>query len=374
MHHFSSYFSAIAAFFSAFLMACFAIPRIIYVAKKKRLLDRPDNHRKVHTRVIPNLGGIGIFFAYIISSSLFVNPVTFPDWSYMSAATMLLFFAGAKDDLVELSPSKKFLAQAITAAIVVYFADIQIRSLHGLFGVYEIPEWFGSVFTIIGCVFVTNAFNLIDGIDGLAGSISLLASLVLGCVFFSGSAYSESILCFTLGGAIGGFLLFNKPPARIFMGDTGSLIIGFTLAVLCVLIVSRVNDAPQNFKVVHSPVGALLLSLAVLFVPLFDTFRVFAVRIMKGHSPFKADRTHLHHYLLDIGFSHGKAVLILIGANIFILAVAYLLQDINPHLAILTMIVVAFGLFLILFFLRHRKVDPHIKPIRKLIPRREPLA
>ncbi len=352
---------AIAAFVTALLLSAFAIPRIISVAGAKKLFDVPDGDRKVHTNVIPNLGGVGVFFAYIIVTSLFVDPTQFSRWSYIASATLILFFTGVKDDLVSMTPSKKFLAQAIAAFIVVFFADIRVVSLHGLFGIHVMPVIASQIFTIVGCVFVTNAFNLMDGIDALAGSVSVMASLVLGVVFYLSGHHSEALIAFSMGGAVTGFLLYNNPPARIFMGDTGALVIGFTLSVLCILMIEQAETSTGPQRLVHSPVGALLLAVAVLFAPLFDTFRIFAVRIIKGRSPFEADRTHLHHYLLDLGLSHGKAVLTILTANLFILGMAYLLQDTNPHLAILTMILVAAGMFGVLFYVRHQKIEPKPK-------------
>ena len=355
------YFSVVLSFVCALVIALFAIPKVIYVAKKKRLLDRPDNKRKVHKNVIPNLGGIAIFFAYIIVSSLFINPTQFPAWTFISAATLVLFVTGVYDDLVSLNPGKKFVAQAFAACITVFFAEIRLTSLYGLGGIYDLPDEISYVFTIIGCVFVTNAFNLIDGIDGLAGTISALAGIALGIVFMLGGQFSEACVAFSLSGAVVGFLYYNWSPARIFMGDTGSLIIGFTLSLLSIVMVETYNADTAVHHLVHSQQSALLLALCILFIPLFDTFRVFTTRILRGHSPFRADRTHLHHYLLDLGCSHRQAVGILALANAIIFVVAYLVQDINPLAAILTMAVGAFGLFVVLFYLRHKKVTPHAR-------------
>lgn len=356
MKEFSTYFPVSMSFLCALAMGMFSVPKIIYVAKKKRLLDLPDNERKLHARIVPNLGGVGIFFAYIIVSSLFIDPAAFTKWTYISAASLVLFVTGIKDDLVALSPAKKFFAQATAAIITAHFADIRITSFHGVFGIGQLPGWFSYLFTIVGCMFVTNAFNLIDGIDGLAGSIGVLASTLLGGVLFLGGHQSEACMAFSLAGAIAGFLWYNVSPARIFMGDTGSLLIGFTLSLLCLMTVETYRLDSGVHALIHAPQGTLIFALSVLFVPLFDTFRVFTTRALKGHSPFRADRTHLHHYLLDLGFSHGQSVGILLLSNVFILALAYLVQDVNLYLAIGSMLAVAFGLFAVLFILRHRRV------------------
>lgn len=339
-----------------FVLGVFSIPKIIYVAKRKRLLDLPDNHRKLHVRVVPNLGGVGIFFAFIITTSVLIQPAVFTRWTYVAAAAIILFVTGVKDDLVSMSPSKKFLAQAVASFIIAGLADIRLQSLHGVFGIHELPYWFSLLFTVIGCMFVTNAFNLIDGIDGLAGSVGVLASGLLGLLLALEGRTNEALMAFALMGSIAGFLRFNMAPARIFMGDTGSLLIGFTLSVLCVLFINGYNGSNALFStLVHAPKGTLTMALAIMFVPVFDTFRVFTTRAIKGRSPFTADRTHLHHYLLDLGLSHTKTVSVLITANILIIGVSYLVQDYNFYVSLGCQLMVAFGLFAILFALRHTK-------------------
>lgn len=352
MKELSAYLPYIFALVGAAAVALFSIPQIRYVAQRKRLLDLPDNHRKLHVRVVPNLGGVGIFFAYILMSSLTVQTDGWGDWNYVAAASLVLFATGLKDDLVSVGPSKKFLAQAAAAFIVAYFADIRLTSLHGVLGVHELPYWMSIAFTVIGCTFITNAFNLIDGVDGLAGSIGLLAALSLGVCLALIGRVSEACIAFSLAGGIIGFLKSNWSPANIFMGDTGALLIGFTLSVLCVILINSSGPSASS-ALLHAPHSALLLTLCVLFVPIFDTFRVFATRIARGNSPFRADRTHLHHYLLDLGFSHAQTVLTLVLANIFILLIGFFVQDMNVHGGILVLLAVGCVLTAVLTSLRH---------------------
>ncbi len=260
------------------------------------------------------------------------------------------------DDLVTLSPSKKIFAQFLAAAVTVCLADIRLKSLHGILGVYELPYWYSVGFSVLGCIFVTNAFNLIDGIDGLAGSIGVLSTFTLGVCLASMGNPGAACLAFSLMGAIVGFLKFNMAPAKIFMGDTGSLLLGFTIAVLCIIFVNSYNPEAAFAKLVHSPKAALVIGLSILFVPVFDSFRVFITRLMKGISPFKADRTHLHHYLLDLGFTHTRTVTILITANILIITVSLLVQDYNPNLGIACILALSFGLFMILYYMRKNRI------------------
>ena len=355
MNEIPEYILFALTFGASLLISMFSIPQIMYVAKRKHLFDEPDNHRKIHKAIIPNLGGVGIFFAFIISTSLFIDPTTFTAWNYIAAATLILFLTGIKDDLVNIGPGKKFLAQFAAAFIVVFFADIRVHSLEGLLGIYELPYWASLCFTVIGCMFVTNAFNLIDGIDGLAGSIGALCSLFLGLGLALEGHYSEAVISFSLMGAIMGFLRYNISPARIFMGDTGALVIGFTISLLSIQLINGYSPGTALAGYVTSSAGALALVLSLLFVPVFDTFRVFATRIMKGHSPFRADRTHLHHYLLDLGYGHSKTVLILIIANLLIIGVSLSMQTANLHLAVGTILLLAFGLFTLLFMMRRNR-------------------
>lgn len=344
-------------FISALIISLVSIPQIMLISAKKRLFDLPDNDRKIHLRVVPNLGGIGIFFAFITTCSLFLNHDSFSNWNYIIASSLILFLTGIMDDLVSLSPSKKFFAQFIAASITVCIADIRLSSLHGIFGVYDLTYWYSIIFSVVGIIFVINAFNLIDGIDGLAGSIGVLSTFSLGvCLAASGNAGGAS-MAFSLMGAIAGFLRFNTAPARIFMGDTGALLIGYIISVLCILFVNSYNEQTTVGNIIHNPGGALVVGLSVLFVPVFDSFRVFATRLMRGVSPFKADRTHLHHYLLDLGFTHSMTVGILLISNILLITVALILQDFNPNLGIFGIVAVSFILYAILYFMRKKRME-----------------
>ncbi|RYZ52917.1 MAG: undecaprenyl/decaprenyl-phosphate alpha-N-acetylglucosaminyl 1-phosphate transferase [Sphingobacteriales bacterium] len=340
---------------SAFICG-FSIPRIIILAKRKRLFDQPDNYRKIHKEVVPNLGGVAIFFSYAIVACLTVNAAAFPSWNLIMAASLTLFVMGVKDDLITLTHSKKFVAQILAAFITVYFADIRLHSLHGIMGIHELPEWFSIAFSMIGCMFVTNAFNLIDGIDGLAGSISVLCLLMLGIAFAWLGDDSAAFVALSLMGAIIGFLKFNISPARIFMGDSGALVIGFTISILCILFINSFDARNEFTQIVHTPASALVVALAILFIPVFDSFRVFVTRIIQGYHPFHADRTHLHHYLLDLGFSHSHTVSTLLTANMLIIAVALYFQDLNPNIAIAIILLLTFGLFAVLYFMRKNRL------------------
>jgi UDP-GlcNAc:undecaprenyl-phosphate GlcNAc-1-phosphate transferase len=352
----------LSAFFSAL-----AMPRVIVIAKRKRLFDLPDNKRKIHKEVIPNLGGIGIFFTSMIIASVFIQGEQTGWWHYMVAANLILFLIGIKDDIITLTPGKKFFAQILASVIIVFFADIRLQSLHGIFGVYELPYWISIAFSILGCIFVTNAFNLIDGIDGLAGSISVLAVTSLGICLALLDNINAAYFAFALAGSIIGFLRYNLAPAKIFMGDSGALYIGFSISVLCILFCNSFTEGSLLARAIHSPSASLIIALAILFIPIFDSFRVFITRIAKGKHPFHADKTHLHHYLLDMGFSHSRTVTILVTANLIIICITLMIQDYNPNIAIMAILVITYTLFLILYYMRKNRLAKNEEMIRNVL-------
>lgn len=340
----------------AMLLCMSAIPRIIYISKKKKIFDLPDSERKVHTEVVPNLGGIAIFLGFSVIASIFINPAEFPKWNYIVAAILILFVTGVKDDLINVNPSKKFIAQLAASTIIALLADFRLDNLYGFMGINEMPYILSLIITIIGCTFVSNAFNLIDGIDGLAGTIALVCTFFLGLAFAVNNLYSPAIISFSLMGAIIAFLKFNYAPARIFMGDSGSLVIGFVIAVLAIILTDNVRQLETNV-LFHSSKSVLLVALSLFFIPVFDTFRVFITRIAHGKSPFAADRSHLHHYLLDLGFSHSKIVVILTSSNLIIILIAFLVQDLPINLSLPLITLCTFALFCVLYFIRKNKLS-----------------
>ncbi len=367
MKELQPYLSYCLAPLAALAISLFSIPNIIYIAKRKRLFDLPDNHRKLHKNIVPNLGGVGIFFAFFLTTSLFIKQ-DFMKWNYIATACLVLFITGLKDDLVTISPSKKFIAQAVAAAITVVFADVRLHSLGGLFGINELPDWASIPFSIVGGIFVTNSFNLIDGIDGLAGSIGLYIALILGLCLAAFGHVSEAVVAFAMAGAIIGFLRSNLPPARIFMGDTGSLIIGFIISVLGILTINAYHSGGTISGIIVSRPGMFVVTLSVLFIPVFDTFRVFTMRILRGRSPFSADRTHLHHYLLDLNLTHGQTVGLMLITNVLLTLLALGLQRLPINIAVGAMLTFMLALYTVLVYLRRHHLQ--LPPPRPILGRR----
>lgn len=332
----------------AFLITFFAIPVIIQVAKDKKLFDEPDE-RKVHKTVIPTLGGLGIFAGFIIAILMGVPSAITSQLQYFVAAATVIFFLGIKDDVLVLSASKKFIGQLIAAGIIIKFGGIQISNMHGFLGIYEIPHIASIVLSLFTIIVITNSFNLIDGVDGLAGSLGLLTTLVFGAYFFYAGQLTYAVMAFALAGSTIGFLIYNFSPAKIFMGDTGSLLLGLINSILVIKFINIAGGNPvSNFPIESAPA----IGFAILMIPLFDTLRVFGLRIIDRRSPFSPDRTHVHHFLLDLGLSHRMVTLTCVTVNIIFIAMAFFLRSLGTTTVIGILLVSAFIFIGTIYYLR----------------------
>ena len=305
----------------AFLITYFAIPPIIKVARDKKLFDEPDE-RKVHKSVIPTLGGLGIFAGFIIATLMGVPLHIANELQYFLAAAMVIFFLGIKDDILVLSATKKFIGQLIAAGIIIRFGGIQINNLHGFLGVNEIPHIASYILTAFTIIVITNSFNLIDGVDGLAGSLGLLTSTIFGVYFYFTGEVMYSVMALSLAGSLVAFLIYNFSPAKIFMGDTGSLLIGLLNSIFAIKFMAIASNPESALPLLSAPA----IAFAILIVPLFDTLRVFSLRIFNRRSPFSPDRNHIHHFLLDLGLTQKMITVICVSANIVFIGLAYVLR------------------------------------------------
>lgn len=313
------------------------MPAIIRVAELKELIDSPDGNRKIHKRFVPTMGGVGIFAAFIISYSVWGQVVSLGSFPFFIAALLILFLMGVRDDIVELTPFKKFAIQIIASFILVYGGGISLGSFSGLFGIGELSPLEGSIASMVILIAIINAYNLIDGIDGLAGGVGMIASSILGIWFWGAGFLSLAILSFSLSGALIGFLAFNMFPARIFMGDTGAMSIGFILGFLSLeFLILNHGLSSQPWHIANGEV----LAVSILIIPIIDTLRVIAIRLKKGVSPFRADRSHIHHEILDLGISHLHSAFILWLVNIFMIGVAYLTMPLNINIQMVVLIAV----------------------------------
>ena len=313
-------------FLTSFLIAFASIPSIIRIANRLSLFDEP-NERKIHNNRIPLLGGIAIFAASLFSFTIWAAPYFESQHLFIIASLIIIFFFGLRDDIAPLAPLKKLSGQVIASLIVVLYCNIRLSGLHGLFGIHSL-SWISSVlWTVFAMLFIINAFNLIDGIDGLSSGLGIISSFVFGILFFVYGDFLMSVLAFSLCGALFGFIPFNFYKARIFMGDTGTMTTGFILALLSVhfMELSREVTVTSWFSYYSAPI----LVLSALIIPVIDMIRVFIIRIIRLRSPFSADRNHIHHRLMMLGLNPAQACIILYMINILFVIAAWVFRDRN---------------------------------------------
>lgn len=360
-HFFQPEYRIATAFVVAAIFNFYAIPVIIRIARTKKLYDVPDE-RKNHISKVPTLGGLGIYLAITTVSLTFINTCGLNSGTAMSSLTSLppiiagftiVFFIGMKDDLLNISARKKIMAQTIALFILIVVGDVRLDSMQGMFGISRISYPVSVLLSLFAGLVIINAFNLIDGIDGLAASVAMLASVIFGSYFILTGEQEYAVLTFTILGAIIPFFLYNAfgHTNKIFMGDTGSLILGFAITVL----IFRFNEMNGIHAISHHFVAGPAFSFAVIILPMFDTLRVFIIRIYRGSSPFKADRRHIHHLLLDLGYSHLQSTLILILVNLAFIAFAYLFNFLGNSMLMYIMLTAASLLSWLVIGLRRRK-------------------
>jgi UDP-GlcNAc:undecaprenyl-phosphate GlcNAc-1-phosphate transferase len=325
---FSDYKYALLCFISAFIVTLITIPPIISLVKKYRFFDMPGI-RKEHSSPIPTMGGIAVIAGMMMSLFLWFPFSTGVEQISFFFSIAVLFGLGILDDLTDLSAKYKFVIQ-IGLASLIALSGIRITSFDGLFSITGLPLSAQYSLTILAIVGITNAFNLIDGIDGLAGGLGFMSLVTIGLFLTMSGDSNTALVAFALAGGIFAFLYFNFNPAKIFMGDTGSLVLGFVIAVLSVRLM-QVNTLAVTPVLSNAPVFVL----GIVFIPVFDTIRVFAMRIWNGRSPFVADKTHIHHLLTNQGFSHGFAAKLICFIHGFVLIEVYWLRDLRQEFILL---------------------------------------
>ncbi len=337
----------------AFVLVLIAIPSIIHVANHRSLFDDIDVERKEHKKGIPRLGGVAIFCSFMITALLVANGGVSKEFSLLLACCMILFAVGLKDDLWGVNPSTKFGMQFLISSIMVLLGNVRLTSLYGIFNVYDIPYGVSIFLSMLIITFVINAFNLIDGIDGLAGVTGVVVNLTLGLMFADMEQTTLACLSFSIAGSCIGFLRFNITPAKIFMGDTGSLMIGFLSIILAIKFI-ELNKIGGNHPIFYG--SAPSIAVAVLIGPIFDAIRVFVLRTIKSGSPFVADRNHVHHRMLHIGFNHIQSTFILMSFNLLMIYVALSFRSLGNFvlIGILFLICLIFN-NLLTFFIRSKK-------------------
>ncbi|QCX53302.1 glycosyltransferase family 4 protein [Elizabethkingia sp. JS20170427COW] len=340
------YIKVFLGFALSFAITYFTIPMILKISFQKNLMDEPIQ-RSSHKRKIPNLGGVAIFYAIALVAPI-LSYQLFENYKFLFPSLVILLFIGVYDDIMVMRAYKKLIAQIVVASLMVLGSDVRIRSFFGLFGVYELSYWFSVLFSIFTFIIIINAINLTDGIDGLAAGFGFLSVLFFSISYFRLGIYNFPLVVLgtIIMGTLGAYLVYNlsnNQAKKTFMGDTGSLLLGFLISFVSICFIDIFIDRPNMGIPQYHLMSAPVIAVAIISLPLVDTFNVIVVRMLNKQPLFQPDKRHIHHKVLSLGYSHKKATIIILGFYISMVVVAYLLRHININLLLL--ILLCLGLF-----------------------------
>lgn len=337
----------ILTLFCSFVSVYLLIPKVIWVVKYHGLSDHPDA-RSAHSTPIPTMAGVAFFITLVLAISFF------RDWDVdnigltLVAAITVIYFVGLRDDLVNSSPRAKLLAEIFAISLVIFSSGLEFNSLDGFLGLYELHELPLKLLIFLILIFIINSFNLLDGVDGLASIIGIVSFSVYSLIFYSTGLYFYFLICLSILGILLAYLRFNFSRKRkIFMGDTGSLVVGFCISFLTLKIMGM--DASLFSHFTFKPENKLIIIAAILFIPIFDTLRVIVVRLLNGKSPFRPDRNHIHHVLLDVGFSHTNVTLLMGFSNYCLAILLIYLSSFLDSFQMFAILVLIFIVFVVVF-------------------------
>ena len=368
------------------LLGLIILPNILFVSHKKHLFDMPDA-RKVHTAPVPRLGGLAFLPVILVTVFLIMGIYLFvTDFQntpslvrffqmlmFLFAGMTLLYLVGEADDLVGVGYRYKFLVQTVAAALIVLSGN-WLGSFAGLFGIEDVPAWIGMPVTILAIIFITNAINLIDGIDGLASGLSIISLLTLTVLLLMNSSFSYTLFAVATLGIVLVFWFYNvfgnaMKGHKLFMGDTGSLTLGYILSFLTIHLSQDISGEHGKWQ--------MIVAFSSLLVPMFDVVRVSLHRIRKGRSPFLPDKNHIHHKLIRAGMKKtGHVLVTILGIDLFFIVFNALLAGrLNITLLLFCDIAIYTSLqFIINRFIRKNNGGPSYIPVEELAESEPELA
>ncbi len=332
---------------TALVCTCWIRPHILTVAKVKNIVDNPDA-RKLQRVPVPLLGGLTVVFG--ILSGLMAASLSddFFDLFPIFAAIIIILIVGLIDDIISLSPRVRFLIEIILVLYLIETTGGQLNDFHGLWQIGTIPNYLSVPLTVLACVGIINAINLIDGVDGYSSGYSIISCVLFGAMFYAlGNIHMVALAAIVAASLLPFFLhnVFGKQ-SKMFIGDAGTLSLGIIFSVFVMAILS----ANEHASALPSNLGLVPFTLAVLCVPIFDTLRVMSVRIARGRSPFNPDKTHLHHLFIELGYSHIGTTLSIIGINLLVVLCWYVAYRCGLSVDVQLYIVVALGILVTFIF------------------------
>ena len=335
-------YTIIIPFFTALLLVGWIHPRLVKIALLKNIVDNPDA-RKLQRTPVPVLGGVAVFFGVVIAIGCMSSVVDCSGLPVVIMAMMAMLYTGTMDDILSLSPGLRFVIEIVVVLLLILVGGYCIDDFHGLWNIGRFSYWCAVPLTVVAAVGIINAINLVDGVNGLSSGYCIMACLIFGTLFFLAGEAPMTILAAVSVGALIPFFLHNVfgKTSKMFIGDGGTLVMG---VVMSVFVIAILQNGSRVAAYVNPNVGLVPFTLAVLSVPVFDTLRVMSTRILKGTSPFRPDKTHLHHMFIDLGCSHVATTLAILGVNMFVVLCWWALEASGFSIAVQLYAVIAVSL------------------------------
>lgn len=349
-------FYYIALFLVSLISTMWVYKKTLRIAVDKNIVDNPDA-RKIQRVPVPVLGGVAVYFGIVVALSfagLFCQEVS--ALFEIGAVMTIMLFIGTIDDIISLSPRFRFFVEIAAALLLIFCNHYSINDFHGLWGIHQIPTWASVPLTVLTCVGIINAINLIDGVNGLSSGYCIFACAIFGYVFYRMGDVSRATLAFVAIGALIPFFLHNVfgQKSKMFIGDGGTLLMG---VIMSSFVINVLKSGSLVSLSVLDNFGLVPFTLAVFAIPVFDAIRVMVLRVLRGISPFRPDKTHLHHLLLDLHFSHIGTSALEILSNILIVVVWWVSYKLGASVDIQLYIVILLGLLVTFVFYKFARVQ-----------------
>ncbi len=344
----SDFINILIPAFLALLGTLWVHPKVLKISIMKNLVDNPDA-RKLQRNPVPVMGGIAVFFGIVIgicSSQMMFNS---PNVFMLVAAMLIMLYTGTIDDIIDLSPTIRFIIEILVVLWMMYINKSSIDCFWGLWGVDTIPQWISYPLTIFASVGIINAINLIDGVNGLSSGFCFMASVMFAIIFYTTGNTVMTIIATSAAGAIIPFFFHNVfgYHTRMFIGDGGTLVMGMMMSMFTISILGQ-NSVCAGYA--ESGLSLVAMTLAILSIPVFDTLRVMTSRIIRGTSPFHPDKTHLHHLFIELGFSHAGTTISILTINFLVVVLWFVSYKLGASIEVQLYIVIALSILTTFIF------------------------
>lgn len=354
---------SILYYFSLFIVSIFAtwwvFKKVLRIAIDKNIVDNPDA-RKIQRVPVPVLGGMAVYFGIIVSLAIAGLMCDISSLLEMGCIMTLMLFIGTMDDIISLTPRTRFIIEILAVLALIFCNGYSINDFHGLWGINEIPQWVAVLLTVFACVGIINAINLIDGVNGLSSGYCIVTCLIFGFVFYYAGDTEMTTLAVSSVGALLPFFFHNVfgKKSKMFIGDGGTLLMG---VIMSSFVINILKSDSLVAACSTDSIGLIPFTLAVLVIPVFDTLRVMSLRIARGTSPFNPDKTHLHHLLMDLHFSHVGTTGTEILFNLFVIFGWWLSYRLGASIDVQLYVVIIMGMGITFGFYRFARVQERKK-------------